>query len=435
MSHITRRGLLGAAAALVGTSLLPRTVWAGPTSPKRLVVIFTANGTIYPKWAPTGTETNFTLSPILQPFAPFKDRMIVLDGINVEAARHGDGDDHMRGMGCMLTGMELLPGTTQGGAGTPAGFSSGISIDQKIANAIGTTTTYKSLEFGAYVNSSDVWSRMCYAGSNQPLPPMEDPVKAYERLFSNSTLSPADLARLLKRRQTVLDGVQGTLKSLESRVGTDDRLRVQAHLESVQQIEKQLLSQTAACIPPTQGSPLNLNDVANYPAVGKVQLDLIVNALACDLTRVASMQFSHSVSGMSFPWLGISDGHHDLSHMGDSDTAAEDKLVQINTWYSTQIAYLLGKMDAVLEGNGKTLLDNSLVVCVNELSKGNIHGHEPVPIVMFGGASGALKTGRYLKYAQPELAQNMLVSIANAMGVPMTTFGNPAYCTGPLANL
>jgi Protein of unknown function (DUF1552) len=390
---------------------------------------------VYPNWAPTGTETNFTLSPILQPLAAFKDRMIVVDGINVEAARHGDGDDHMKGMGCMLTGIELLAGTTMGGGGTPAGFASGISIDQHIANSIGTTTTYKSLEFGAYVKSSDVWSRMCYAGSNQPLPPMEDPVKTYQRLFSSSSLSPADLARLLKRRQSVLDQVQGTLKTLETNVGTDDRARVQAHLESVQQIEKQLLAQTAACIPPAQGSPLNLNDVNNYPAVGKVQLDLMVNALACDMTRVASMQFSHSVSQMSFPWLGISDAHHDLSHLGDSDTVAQDKLKQINAWYAGQIAYLLGKMDAVQESNGKTLLDNSLVVWVNELGKGNTHSHSPLPVVMFGGAQGAIKMGRYLKFAQPQLHQNLLVSIANAMGVQTTTFGNPAYCTGALASL
>ncbi len=428
--------MLGAAGALIGSALLPRSVWAGPgTPPKRLVIIFTANGTIYPNWAPTGTETNFTLSPILKPLAAFQNRMIVLDGINVEAARHGNGDDHMKGMGCMLTGIELLPGTTMGGAGTPAGFAGGISIDQKIANAIGTSTTYKSLEFGAYVKDSDVWSRMCYSGANQPLPPMEDPLKVYQRLFSGSGLSPADLTRLLKRRQSVLDQVQGTLKTLENNVGTDDRVRVQAHLESVQQVEKQLLSQTAACIPPVQGSPLDLNDPNNYPAVGKLQMDMLVTSLACDLTRVASMQFSHSVSQVSFPWLGIAEGHHDLSHMGDSDTVAEGKLVQINTWYASQIAYLLGKMDAVQENNGKTLLDNSLVVWMNELGKGNAHSHEPLPVVIMGGANGALKTGRYLKYPQPVLHQNLLVSLANAMDVPMTTFGNPAYCTGPLANL
>ncbi len=432
---ISRRGLLGAAGALMGTALLPRSAWADTAPPKRLIIIFSPDGTIYPSWAPTGTETNFTLSPILQPFAPFKSRMTVLDGINVEAARHGDGDDHMRGMGCMLTGTELLPGSVQGGGGTPAGFAGGISIDQRIAASTGMTTTYKSLEFGAYVKSSDVWSRMSYAGSNQPLPPMEDPLKVYQRLYSGGGLSASDLARLLKRRKSVLDGVSGSLTTLEGRVGGADRARVQAHLDSVRQIEQQLVSQGSACVPPAQGVGLDLNDINNFPAVGRLQLDLMVSAMACDLTRVATMQFARASSDIPFPWLGISDGHHTLSHMGDTDPVSQDKLVKINTFYSSQIAYLLTKMDAVHESNGKTLLDNSLVVCINELSKGNVHAHSPVPVVLFGGARGALKMGRYVKYAQPQLCQNLWVSIANAMDVPLTTFGNPAYCSGALAGL
>lgn len=435
MSRISRRSLLGAGAALIGSALLPRTAWADGIPPKRLVIVFSPCGTIYPSWAPTGSETSFVLSPILQPFAPFQDRMIVIDNMNVEAARHGDGDDHMKGMGAMLTGVELLPGTVQGGGGTPAGFGGGISIDQQIANTIGTTTTYKSLELGAYVKASDVWSRMSYAGANQPLPPMEDPVKTYQRLFSGAAGTPAELARLLKRRQSVLDQVQGSLKTLESNIGADDRARVQAHLESVQQIEKQLLSKTTSCIAPTLGPALDLNDANNYPAVGKLQMDMLVTALACDLTRVATMQFSRASSPASFPWFGFAESHHDLSHMSDGDAVSQNKLVQINNFYASQVAYMLGKMDAVVEGNGKTMLDNSLVVWMNELSKGNIHGHDPTPIVIFGSARGTLKTNRYLKYSSSQLHQNLLVSLANAMDVPMTTFGNPAYCTGPLANL
>lgn len=432
-ARLTRRGLLGAAAGLVGSTFLPRAAWADNTPPKRLIIVFSANGTIYDQWRPTGTEKAWTLSTILQPLAPYKDRVNVYDGINVEVASDGPGDDHMKGMGCMLTGVQLLPGTTQGGAGTPAGFASGISIDQQIANAIGTTTTYKSLEFGAYVENADVWSRMIYAGSNQPLPPMEDPVATFKRLFSGSGLNPTQLARLLKRRQSALDHVQTTLTDLSGKVGADDRLRVQAHLDSVRQIEKQILSQTAACTPPAMGSPLDLSDINNYPAVAKLQMDMLVASLACDTTRVASMQFSHSVSDIPMPWLGISDGHHTLSHMGDSDTASQNKLVQINTWYAQQIAYLCSKLDAVTESNG-TLLDNSMVVWVNELAKGNVHSHNPLPVVIIGKGGGAMNTGRYVQYGTAQSHQNLLVSIANAMGVSITTFGDPTHCTGPLTN-
>ena len=432
---LSRRSFLGAAGALAGTALLPRSAWADASAPKRLIVIFSPNGTVTPSWTPTGQGASFTLSPILKPFEPFKSRMLVLDGITAEVAKRGDGDDHMRGIGSMLTGVELLPGTVQGGGGTPAGLGGGISVDQRIASVVGMTTPYKSLEFGAYVKQSDVWSRMAYAGPNQPLPPMEDPLQVYKRLYASDGLSGADLARLLRRRKSVLDHVKGSLGGLKGRIGSADAARVQAHLESVRQIEQQLVSQSAGCVPPMLGQGLDLSDINNYPQVGRLQLDLLAAALACDLTRVATMQFTRANSDIPMPWLGFSDGHHSLSHMGDSDAVAQDKLVKINLFYASQIAYFLAKLDAVQENNGGTLLDNSLVVWMNELSRGNIHGHDSVPLAMFGGARGAIKMGRYVKLSQPQFQQNLLVSIANAMDVPLTTFGDPAYCSGALVGL
>ena len=432
--HLRRRTFLGALGALGASQLVPRLSMAADPPPKRLIVVFTPNGTIYDAWAPTGTETNFTVGQILSPLTPFKDRVVVLDGIDVKSARNGPGDDHMRGMGHMLTGTELLTGTTQGGSGQPGGFAGGISIDQRIANEVGTTTRFKSLEFGVYVRNSDVWSRMIYAGSNQPLPPMEDPVKAYARLFAGRELDNAALALLLKRRQSVLDHATATLDGLGQKVDSADRARVQAHAEAVRQIEKQILAQSAACVQPTPSGTIDTSKPENYEATGKVMMDMLVAALACDQTRIASLQFSRSVSNMNFPSLGISDGHHDLSHLGDTDPNAKTKLIAINNHYAKQFAYLLGKLDAVKETNG-SLLDNSLVVWVNELAKGNVHSHSPLPVVLAGKCGGALRTGRYLKLASQQTHNNLLVSIANAMGIGITTFGNPAYCTGALASL
>ena len=430
--NLTRRGVLGAIAAIGASSLLPKFAIADNGAPKRLIVVFTPNGTIYDAWKPTGSETSFTLGPILQPLVPFQNRLLVFDGLDVQSAHHGPGDDHMKGMGHMLTGTELMDGTLQGGAGTPAGFGGGISIDQRIAADVGGTTRFKSLEFGAHVRESDVWSRMVYSGANQPVPPMEDPTKAYTRLFAGTNLTPAQLQRLLLRRQSVLDHATGTLDQLQKSMGTGDRERVQAHLESVRQIEKQLIAKSQACIPPTVGT-LDLTKPETFQAVGRLQMDMIVAALACDQTRVASMQFSRSVSQMTFPSLGIGDAHHDLSHMGDTDTVAKDKLIAINNYYAKEVAYLLGKLDAVKESNG-TLLDNSLVLWVNELAKGNSHSHAPLPVVIAGKCGGALRTGRYVQFSQQQPHNNLLVSVANAMGVGITTFGNPAYCTGALKN-
>jgi len=427
---ISRRNILAATAGIAGSMIVPRIARAA-TPPKRLVIVFSANGTIYGNWTPTGTEQNFTLSQILQPLKPFQNSLIVLDGIDVASARNGPGDDHMRGMGHMLTGIELLPGNTMGGGGTPAGLAGGPSIDQTIAQAIGQTTRFPSLEFGAYVKTADVWSRMIYAAANQPLPPMEDPTKAYQRMFSSSQLTPTQLARLLKRRQSVLDQAASSLDQLSARVSADDKMRIDAHATSVREIEKQLLSQTAACNPMQPGS-IDLTQTANYPAVCQTQMDLLVAALACDQTRVATLQFSRSVSQMTFPWLTISDAHHDLSHLADTDSVAQGKLTQINTWYATQLAYLLGKMQSVKESNG-TLLDNTIVVWVNELAKGNVHSHSPLPVVIAGNCGGAVRTGRYLKFNPMRKHNDLLVGIANAMGVGLTTYGNPAYFSSPLS--
>jgi hypothetical protein len=402
--------------------------------PKRLVIVFSANGTIFNSWLPTGTETNFTLPPILAPLAPYQKKLIVLSGINVKSAGFGPGDDHMKGMGHMLTGIELLSGNTMGGAGTPAGLAGGISIDQRIVQDIGQATRFPSLEFGVMVQNSDVWARMIYSGANQPLPPMEDPVTAYQRIFSGSTVSAAQAAILLQRRKSVLDYVQTSLGGLSARISGDDLVRVQQHQDSVRQIEKQLLAQTGACTPPTV-TTIDRKNIANYPAIGKVQMDLLVAALACDQTRVASLQWSHSVSDIPMPWLSIGTGHHTLSHTPDSDTGSQASLVQINTWYAKQFAYLLQGLDSVTEADGSTLLDNCMVLWVNELSKGNIHSHQPLPVVIAGGCGGALRTGRFVTYSPQQPHNNLLVAIANVMGTHIATFGNPAYCTGALPNL
>jgi hypothetical protein len=431
---ISRRRLLGASAGALASSLLPRGVLAdgGTPVPKRLIIVFSANGTIYNQWLPQGSGTAFTLSPILTPLAPYKDRLLILDGINVKSAGTGPGDDHMKGMGHMLTGIELLPGNTQGGAGTPAGLAGGISVDQRIVADIGSQTRYPSLEFGVMVQNSDVWSRMIYAGANQPLPPMEDPVAAFSRLFASSQMTAQAAATLLKRRQSVLDFAQASLGSLATRISSDDAVRVQQHQASVAAIEKQLIGQSASCMPPTVQMQ-SLTDINNYPAIAKVQTDLLVAAMACDQTRIASLQFSHSVSDIPMPWLNISTGHHTLSHTPDTDTVSQAALVTINTWYATQFAYLLKGLDAVVESDGTTLLDNCMVVWINELSKGNVHSHQPLPIVIAGKLGGALNTGRVLSFSPQQPHNNFLVTVANLMGTNITTFGDPAFCTGPLS--
>jgi len=173
-----------------------------------------------------------------------------------------------------------------------------------------------------------------------------------------------------------------------------------------------------------------------FPAVGGIQLDLMAMALACDITRVASMQWSRSVSSTRFTWLNVAQGHHDLSHRPDTDPGAVSDLTKINTWYAQQLAGLIDRLKATPDGAGGTMFDGTLVLWCNELAKGNTHGRVGAPYVLAGSAGGALRTGRFLRYDGQGLPHNnLLVSILNAMGVPDTTFGKPDWCTGPLAGL
>jgi hypothetical protein len=178
----------------------------------------------------------------------------------------------------------------------------------------------------------------------------------------------------------------------------------------------------------------------NFPATGQLQMDLLVMALACDLTRVASIQWENSVGGTRFTWLGMDRGHHDMSHDGDDVTDTVEKLTQINIWYSQQLFYLMDALAKIPEGpTGETMLDHTLILWCNELGRGNVHSHNGLPIVLAGGAAAAshsLKMGRFLQFPDKTGKHaDMLVSLMNIFGLPDQTFGNPAYCSGPLSGL
>ena len=174
----------------------------------------------------------------------------------------------------------------------------------------------------------------------------------------------------------------------------------------------------------------------DFAAIGALQIDLMVMALACDITRVASLQWSRALSATRFSWLPspITEGHHDLSHRGDDDASAVDKLTRINQWYASQLARLIAKLKAVPEGDG-TLFDHTLILWCNELGKGNTHSRVNAPYVLAGSAGGALATGRFLTFEGDVPHNNLLLAILQLMGLPDTTFGNPDWCTGPLPGL
>jgi hypothetical protein len=425
-------GTAGAGAAIAPFVPLLHSEAAEGDFPKRLVLLFSANGTIHENWVPQGGETDFTLNTILQPLQDFRDKLVILDGL--EVIRQGLGDGHQMGMACMWTGNQLLPGPFEGGDGGTAGYAGGISVDQHIANAIGGETLYKSLEFGVQTGGANNWTRMSYTGPDQPVAPEDSPQAMFDRLYADLGVDTTQIEKLKAERRSVIDLVKGDLESLTTRYGGGDRTKVEAHLDAIRAIEQRNEAAVPVCDEPVLDLAVDHQANDMFPTVSRLQIDMLVMAMACDLARVLSLQWSASVSGTVFNWLGIPEGHHDLSHLGDEDPTMVQKITDINVWYANEVAYLCQQMALVPEGDG-TMLDNTLIVWGNELSRGNSHGNHPVPFVLIGGAAGALQTGRYLSYGQ--IAHNrMLVSLCHLMGLSdQQTFGDNDPASGGLPGL
>lgn len=393
---------------------------------QRLIFLFSPNGTIPWEFWPEGEGLNF--KRILKPLEPFKDRVLTLKGVNNKV--DGDGDRHMRGMSCLLTGTELLPGNIQGGSDTPAGWASSISIDQEIKNFLQsreeTRTRFGSLEFGVAVpNRADPWTRMCYAGPNQPIAPVDDPQQMLGRLYGG-----------MKDRESlasIVDGVREDLVSVSKKLGAEDRVRLEEHLALVREMETELSrtneqTELAHPVPDIDPDIELVND--NTPRISRMQIDLLVNAMANDMTRVATLQYMRSVGMARMSWLGVKDGHHTLSHEPDGNAEAVEQLVKINEWFAGELAYLVKKLaDTPEPGGDGSMLDNTLVVWLNELGKGNSHTLDDIPFVLVGGKAHGIKTGRALAF--DKVTHNRLwLSVANSMGHGIETFGTAKFCEG-----
>jgi hypothetical protein len=399
---------------------------------QRLVVIFSPNGVIPGAFWPDEEGESFTLKESLKPLEPFQNRTLILHGVCDKV--RGDGDNHMRGIGCLLTGVELFPGNIQGGSDTPAGWASGLSIDQEIKNFLqrdpSTRTRFGSLEFGVMVpDRADTWTRMVYAGPNKPIAPIDDPYQMFARLYGR--------VKDRESLKSVLDDLQEDLRKVSSAVTPEDRRLLDEHATFVREMEQELKEADSQAIghavPEIEPGVRREND--NIPRISKQQIDLMVNSFVADFARVATLQYTNSVGQARMRWIGVNEGQHELSHNPDSDEKSKDKLTRINKWYCEQMAYLLKRLAETPEpGGGGTLLDNTLVVWTNELGKGNSHTLDNIPFVLAGNGLD-FRMGRSIKYRK--LPHNrLLMALAHGFGHRIERFGNPDFCgEGILPNL
>lgn len=421
----------GTAATLPFLLNLPSLGFAnGAARKQRLIVMFSPNGVVQNTFWPDTEGKDFAFKQSLSPLEPYKAKTLVLKGVCNKIK--GDGDGHMRGMGCLLTGIELFPGNIQGGSDTPAGWSRGISIDQEITRYLQghpeTRTRFGSLEFGVQVSErADTWTRMSYAGPNLPLAPISNPYQMLQKLYGQRE----DQAMLA----SVLDEVQEDFTKIRAKVSSEDAHLLDQHATFVRDAEKEMkeFSQTKSDHPTPKLEAGVKNDTEHMPKLSRMQIDLLIDSFQSDAARVATLQYTQSVGGAKMTWLGVNEGHHTLSHEPDEKKEVQEQLTRINTWYCAELAYLVKRLSETKEpGTNQTLLDNTVVIWTNELGKGNSHTRDNIPFVLVGNGLD-FTMGRSVFY--PMVPHNrLLMALAHGFGNRLTTFGNPSFCSDGILN-
>ena len=429
-----RRFLAGAAATAGALSLFPwlERVAGAAGLPPRLLLYYTPHGTVWDRWRPQGGETDFTLSPILAPLAKHRERLVIVDGMNLTVGTEYY-IPHTYTMPALWTGSPIdtnADAFCRDDHDQCFGWGTGTSIDQLLAARLKPETPFPTIELGYKCGNQHPANRMIYSSPGNPKNPIDDPVKAFDSLFNGRVDANADAEALRAlRRRSVLDTVLSDFSSRRAQLSSSDRARLDAHAESVRALERSLGAATPSCTLPAKPA-----DVTAETAIDRSS-DLIASAFGCGLTRILSFQLRVADNDNSlYPWIGLDEGgHHTLSH--ERDDATFDTLAELYTWYSARFAYLLDKLAATPDVDGTSVLDNTLVIWGSELGTGWSHDISNVPFVFAGGASGGLRGGRYLKVTKTQ-TNRVLVSAAQALGVTdLETHGTTDEGSGPLSGL
>ncbi|MFO0876945.1 MAG: DUF1552 domain-containing protein [Gemmataceae bacterium] len=403
-----------------------------PTAPTRIAFLYVPNGKNMVDWTPKQEGANFDLPAILEPLRPVKEQLLILSNLTADKARaNGDGGgDHARALAAFLTGCQ--PRKTDG-----TDIRAGVSVDQVIASRLADQTRLPSLEIGAEHGAmagncdsgySCVYSStMSWRSATQPLPKEVNPKLVFERLFGSQD---AGRTRRDAIRKSILDFVREDSRDLTQKLGPNDRRKLDEYFTSIRDLELRIAR--AEKLPPVKApegfKPTSIPAV--YQDHLRLMCDLIVLAFQADITRVCTFVLANEGSNRPYREIGVPEGHHDLSHHGN-DVKKKAKIRDINKFHVSQLAYLLGKLQGIREGEG-TVLDHSMIVYGSGNSDGNAHNHDDLPILVAGKGGGTLKTGRHLKYARETPLTNLWLSLLDRMNIKMPVLGDS---TGHLPGL
>lgn len=420
--------------AAMGAAQLATTATGAPL---RTAFVFFPNGAIPAKWWPTGGLTDFTLAGTLEPLAAMRSSIQVLGGLEQANANAGNdgGGDHARGNAVFLTGVRIHKSATD--------VRAGVSIDQVIANQVGSITRFPSLELTCDLNrrSGDCDSgyscayqyNISWQSPTTPMTPENNPRLVFERLFGAGEHGARkdNALRRMEERRSVLDFVLADARRLQGRLDTGDRDKLDQYLTGIRDIEARIekAERFGAGPDPDVVTPAGIP--ATHVEYVSLMYDMLLLAFQTDSTRVATFVLGHDGDNRSFSEIGITEGHHDLSHHQNNAERME-KVAQIDRWYVEQFAKFLAKMDQVKDVDGHSLLHNSRILYGSGNADGNRHTHENLPLVLAGGGGGRLTGGRYVAHGGRPLT-NLYLDLADHAGVSgLERFGDS---TGRLGNI
>jgi len=417
-------------------AMVPALSAAPSTAPQRLGFLYVPNGMFLPNFHPAGDGgTTFELTPILQPLAPVREHIVVVSGLSNMPVLANDqgGGVHTRNHAGWLSG--TLPKRTEG-----ANITSAKTVDQYAADKPGADTPLRSLELTlesnfqvgnceagyscAYLNSTS------WRSPNQPLPHEADPRVVFERLFGDGGSVAARIVEMRKDR-SILDSVMQSVASLKKRLGIDDRAVMGDYLDSVREVEQRIQRAERA----NAGSPLPTVEQPSgipeeYDDHAKLLMDLQLLAYQGDVTRVSCLQIGRELSNRTYPWIGVPEAHHGVSHHQRDPHNIQQK-TRIDAYNMSLFARLLEKMRDTRDGEG-SLLDHTLFLYGAGMGDGDRHTPLDLPVLLAGGACGELKGGRHVKYPENTPFMNLCLTLLAKVGVTVERLGDS---TGPLSNL
>jgi hypothetical protein len=433
LSKLNRRTVLrgvgtGLALPLLESMNLPGVLaasTAAPTAPVRMACIFVANGAIMDQWKPTGEGKDYQLSPTLEPLAPFREDMTVFSGLTQHHARaNGDGGgDHARNASAYLTGAQ--PRKTSG-----ADITVGQSIDQAIAESIGSQTRLPSIELGIDRGrnagncdsgySCAYSSNISWKSATTPSSKEVNPRSAFERLFGNPETA-ADMERRLRNRRSILDFVSDDAKRVRQAVSGADQRKLDEYFESIREIEARIARASST---PKEIPELNLPEGVPSDLKEHIQLmfDILLVAFQTDSTRVATLMIADAGSNRTYPDVDVRDGHHELSHH-QNDKDKMEKIARVDRYLVERFGGFLEKLKSTKEGDSN-LLHNSMILYGSAIADANRHSHDDLPIILAGHGGGTIQTGRYVQHANETPLNNLFLSMAERMGTKIDKLGD-----------